>query len=209
MRLFLLRHGQTAWNSEKRAQGHCDTELDETGIAQADSIAAFLSTREVGTVHTSDLRRCLQTAERVAAACSAPLIKTPLLRERNFGSLEGRPYDEVRTAIQQKAVQIGCSNFDARPEGGESFQDVWHRLDPFVASLGQEGQVQTVVSHGGTIGLLIAKLIEAGPASARNFRISNCSLTELQRREDNSWTLVRLNDCSHLEKTDEGLGIGA
>lgn len=209
MRLYLVRHGQTAWNHEKRAQGHCDTELDSTGIAQAEAVALLFEGVEVDTVHSSDLRRSVQTAERIARAARARLSATAELRERNFGALEGRPYEDVRTAIREKAVQIGCSDFESRPDGGESFHDVWQRLDPFVAALEREAGPQIVVSHGGTLGLLIAKLIDAGPASAKNFRIGNCSVSELLRRDDGSWTLFRLNDCSHLEKSDEGLGIGA
>ena len=62
MRLYLVRHGQTAWNKEGRAQGHSDTELDEDGRAQARSLVAAFSGVEVRRVLSSDLKRSAETA---------------------------------------------------------------------------------------------------------------------------------------------------
>ena len=207
MRLFLVRHGQTAWNFEQRAQGHFDTELDATGRRQAIEVAQALSEKRIERVLSSDLKRSVQTAEPIARAVKLPLELTKLLRERSFGSMEGQPYDEVRASIEAKAVHLGVPTYEAKIDGGESLQDVWKRLDPVIEGLDHRDTV--VVSHGGALGLLLAKLIVAGPEAARSFRFANASITELFRRNDGGWSIDRLNDRAHLEVAREGFGTGA
>ncbi|MCH7944447.1 MAG: histidine phosphatase family protein [Armatimonadetes bacterium] len=207
MRLYLVRHGQTSWNRERRAQGHSDTELDETGQAQARSLVAAFSGVEVKTVLSSDLKRCVQTAACVAEATGTDVEHLRDLRERCFGALEGSPYEEVREYVSRMSAEQGIDPHMVRTEGGESLHDVSLRVENVAARLGREGPT-VVVSHGGALGLLIARLIGAAPEVARAFRLANGSITEIERRNDGAWQIVRLNDCSHLEEALEGFGAG-
>lgn len=193
----------------KKAQGHADTELDETGVEQSRALVEAFSRLSVGIVLSSDLLRCRQTAECVAEGTQAQVQCMKELRERNFGALEGTNYDDVRSFLETEAVRLSKPVFTVRPEGGESMQDVWSRLDPIVERLRDSVIDTAVVSHGGTVGLLVARLIEAGPTAARNIRINNCSVTELHRRGDGGWSLVRVNDTRHLEGLGEGVVVGA
>ena len=63
--LVLLRHGQTAWNLEHRAQGHSDVELDDTGHAQAAAVAPYVAGLAPALLWSSDLARARQTAEYI------------------------------------------------------------------------------------------------------------------------------------------------
>lgn len=209
MRLYLVRHGQTAWNSQKKAQGHADTALDERGLAQSRTLVGAFSPLSVSLVLSSDLSRCRQTATQVAAGSSAQIQYLSELRERHFGSLEGTDYDAVRSYIEAEALRTNLPAYSIRPEGGESLEDVWNRLDSVVERLRDSVLDTAVVSHGGTVGLLVARLIEAGPAAARNIRVNNCSVTELHRRADGGWSLVRVNDTRHMEGLGEGVVVGA
>lgn len=89
MRLFLIRHGQTAWNTAGRAQGHTDEPLDECGLWQAQQLAQTFQKGTLDLVLTSDLQRSRMTAEVLADAAKAPIEVDPLLRERSFGELGG------------------------------------------------------------------------------------------------------------------------
>lgn len=191
------------------AQGHSETDLDELGLAQSRTLIKAFSGLDVARVLSSDLRRCIQTAERVAEGCHVEIETLKILRERSFGVWEGTQYERVRESLDEEAVQIGKPVFAVRPEGGESMEDVWMRLDSLVDRLLDTQSDLAVVSHGGTIGLLIARLIDAGPEAARNIRINNCSISELHRRADGGWSLVRVNDCRHMEGLDEGVIVGA
>lgn len=209
MRLYLVRHGQTAWNLEQRAQGHCDTPLDEMGLQQAEQVANVLRGLSIERVLSSDLARSADTAKAIADALGLGIELSPLLRERDFGILEGQPYEIVRSSIEREAAQIGCEPFDYAPVEGESLRDVWNRIQPIVEELRACARRTVVVAHGGTIGLMLARLIDAGPESSRAFRITNASVTELYQRADGGWAIERLNDRTHLEVAREGFGTGA
>ena len=72
-RLILLRHGQTDYNIDGRMQGHIDSNLTAEGHDQAAAAAPVLAELAPDRVISSDLRRAVDTAEVVAAACGLPV----------------------------------------------------------------------------------------------------------------------------------------
>lgn len=199
MRLYLVRHGQTAWNAEERAQGHTDIPLDATGVAQAQRLSQLFAPGDLDLVLTSDLQRSRHTAEAVASAVDAPLESTPLLRERTFGEWEGLPYKEVGIRFGKTASEAGLrSLYEACPPGGESLQMAWDRVREVTLRLATMPENALVVSHGGVCALMLAQLIRGDLDTSRAFRFHNCAVTELARRQDGSFQLVRFNDASHL-----------
>lgn len=189
MRVFLVRHGQTLWNIEGRAQGHSDIELDVVGLEQAKRLATAVPAG----LHTfsSDLKRAHETARAVSHRITLDIR----LRERGFGQLEGQPFDE----LHRIATSSGKSLIEYVPPGGESFLDVWSRLSTFTAELVEHDDDQVVVTHGGTCALLLAQLLRGRPETSRSFRFGNTAVTELQRRPDGTFLMVRYNDTSHLD----------
>lgn len=209
MRLYLVRHGQTAWNLQEIVQGHSDIALDEVGTRQAVQVARAFRGVEVERILTSDLSRSLETARLISEMVSVPLETKRELRERGFGVHEGKPYELIRTTLDREATENGHDPFEHRFLEGESLKDVWDRISPVVEDLHADRRKTVVVSHGGVLGLMLARLICAGPGSARSFRFANASITELSRRGDHGWAIDRLNDKTHLEVTREGFGSGA
>jgi len=198
MRLYLVRHGQTAWNADGRAQGHSDVELDETGLAQALILREALLSASAKRVFSSDLKRCVQTAAPLAEAIGQEVLQREALRERTFGVLEGKHYTDLRFWFQAEARAQGLSEFELRPDEGESVKDVWKRLAPVDREINRGSENTVVVAHGGTCALLLARLINASVESSRSFRFENASITELVRRPDGFWQLLRYNDTRHL-----------
>ena len=195
VKLTIIRHGQTPWNLAGRAQGHTDIELDDIGIQQAAQLAARFADCRLDHVVTSDLKRASRTAEELARAVQSPMTLEPSLRERSFGEWEGQDYSVVRANL----TNLGGANWhEAKPPGGESLLDVWVRLDFAVERIQALSGHIAVVSHGGTCGLLLAKLLGAPIQSGRSFRFGNTSVTELVRRSDGGWTLEVYADASHL-----------
>lgn len=193
MRVYLIRHGQTAWNAHGRAQGHTDIELDEEGREQARALgeAARAGRIRAHKVVTSDLVRSAETAK--ALECVNTLTD-PRLRERSFGEWEGLPFEEIHRQVPGS----GVGAFEFRPPGGESFQDVWNRVEPVAAELFDEKDPIAVVTHGGTCAILLAQLLKGTQATPRAFRFGNTGVTELQRRPDGLFTMIRYNDLTHL-----------
>lgn len=199
MRLFLVRHGQTSWNVLGKAQGHTDIELDEVGTQQAELLAASMKRIQLSKVITSDLSRSRETARGVAIATGGALVERSDIRERGFGEWEGTNFEEVGRRMDETAKELGISRQHVRPPGGESFMDVWNRLDPFTEELFQETESIAVVAHGGTCSLLLAKLLKGSIDTSRGFRFRNASVTELERRPEGLFLMTRYGDVSHLD----------
>lgn len=204
MRLYLIRHGQTEWNKSGRAQGHADVDLDDKGYQQANHIADALENSRISRIYSSDLTRCILTSEPLSQRLDLQPRLREDLRERCFGELEGAHYTEIRAWFTAECREHGLEEHEMRPEGGESLRDVWRRLDKFQKELERYDDNVAVFTHGGTCGLLLARLICGEAKTARSFRFENGSITELIRRPDGLWQLLRFTDTAHLEQKVEG-----
>lgn len=92
LRVVCIRHGQTAWNAERRILGRTDLPLDATGLAQADALAsAWPSGWQIGAMVSSPLARARATAAPLAAAAKVDLVLDEGLVEMDQGTLEGLP----------------------------------------------------------------------------------------------------------------------
>ena len=88
--LWLVRHGESTWNTLGLAQGHCDqARLTRLGQRQAWAVAAQLRDRPVRALYASDLRRALETAAPLAEVTGLAVTRDARLRERCLGVLEG------------------------------------------------------------------------------------------------------------------------
>ncbi|NJO82567.1 MAG: histidine phosphatase family protein, partial [Blastochloris sp.] len=87
--LWLVRHGVTDWNEQKRYQGHSDIGLNDTGKRQAQQIAQRLASEKLHVIFSSDLTRAMETAEIIAAPHKLTIQPEPNFRETNFGLFEG------------------------------------------------------------------------------------------------------------------------
>ncbi len=93
MKIYLIRHGETAWNRESRIQGREDVPLDGEGLDQARALAEAFRRAPLTAVLTSPLLRARKTAELIASAAGTEVYVEPDLTERDFGSVSGRVVD--------------------------------------------------------------------------------------------------------------------
>ncbi|MFQ3586657.1 MAG: histidine phosphatase family protein, partial [Fimbriimonadaceae bacterium] len=147
---------------------------------------------------SSDLKRSLQTAEAVAQTLGVSVETSAALRERSFGEWEGLNFAELHARYEAHGAP-DTPQHEIRPPGGESMVDVWNRLDAVVEMIRAHEDDLLVVTHGGTVSLLLAKLICGTIQTARSFRFGNTALTELRRRPDGRVLLLRYNDTTHLD----------
>ena len=94
--IYLVRHGRTDWNDKKLVQGHIDIPLNLEGQATAKELAIELNNIEFDKVYSSDLLRAKQTAEIIALEHQLEVETTEVLRERNFGSFQGKPREHLK-----------------------------------------------------------------------------------------------------------------
>ena len=160
MRLFIVRHGETAENIRMAYLGLRDEPLNETGRRQAECTAEALSRVHLRLIVTSPLRRTYDTAARIHAASGAELRKDERLREGSFGEWEGLTRREVqnRSARDAELLLQWEENSSVAPPGGESSEGVRTRVVSLVEDLAGEFQDASIalVSHVGPIKALLA-----------------------------------------------------
>ena len=105
--LVLLRHGETDWNAQGRAQGHADVPLNAVGRAQAETVAPVLAAFEPARLWSSDLARALQTAEYVAAATGLAIEPDARLREYDVGQRSGLTLAEFAARLPRGVRRVG------------------------------------------------------------------------------------------------------
>jgi probable phosphoglycerate mutase len=165
--LWLVRHGESTWNSAGLAQGHNDeAELTERGLRQAAQAAAQFGYRPVRAIYASDLRRAQQTAAAFAAVLGLPVHPDARLRERSLGVLEGTSH----AAIGPAATGLGDGlviDPDVRPPAGESVRDLYLRAasfcDDLAASLSGPVLADTALADTALADTALAGPVLAGP----------------------------------------------
>ncbi len=98
---YFIRHGETDWNRQGRWQGTTDTDLNETGRAQAAAAIPKLSGIGLTRIITSPMKRCIQTLEIFNKELGLPVSEHENLRERCFGKLNGKHRDEIGDIEEQ------------------------------------------------------------------------------------------------------------
>ena len=159
MDLWLIRHGESTWNTLGLAQGHCDqARLTRHGEQQAWAAANELRSRPIAALYASDLRRAMATAAPLATVLRLPVTRDTRLRERCLGVLEGTDAAIHPTVSGVRAHRV--VDADARPPGGESLRDLYRRVAEFADDLAVPrlaGDI-AVIAHGGTVRVLNAYL---------------------------------------------------
>jgi glucosyl-3-phosphoglycerate phosphatase len=200
-RIILLRHGQTDYNVDGRMQGHIDSHLTDAGHEQAAEAAPVLASLAPDRLVSSDLRRAVDTAEVVGAACGLPVKFDPRLRETHLGLWQGHTVAEIERDYPG-AIATWRSDPAWAPPEGESRIDVVARSRPVVDELDAEladsdGVSETVllVAHGGLIAGLVTGLLDLPPSAWPSFGgLGNCRWAVLARRDDHPrWRLAGYN----------------
>lgn len=152
--LYLLRHGETAFNAEGRLQGQQDSPLTARGRAQARAHGALLKTLipdpDTWRVVASPLGRALDTARLACAELGLPetAIETDdRLKELAYGAWEGLTYDEVQACHADAWAARQRDPWDYVVPGGESYAMLAARAGAFLNEIADR---VIVVSHGGT-----------------------------------------------------------
>lgn len=194
MRLILVRHGETDWNTQRRYQGWSDSPLNDVGVRQADLLSARLAGEQVGAVYTSDLQRAMQTAQAIAMQHALPAIADPRLREMSFGGWEGLTYEEIRARWPDEMDAWLCDPLHIAPPGGETLVQVADRVRGALDDIVGKGADQAIVlvSHGGPLRVLLCLALGFAVQAHWRFRVDVASVSELSIY-DGEATLVRLN----------------
>ena len=156
LRLYMMRHGETVWNTERRYQGMTDIELSQTGIKQAECAEKRFENIEIDKIYCSPLKRAMATAKPIAEAKKLDIIPEENFREIHFGEWEGMTVPELKAKYGDTYM-----NFIKNPHlydfpGEGNISNVINRLKPSLDRIieNESGNI-LIVSHGGIIRLMI------------------------------------------------------
>ena len=173
--LFLFRHGETDWNRAGRLQGHNDTPLNATGLAQAGALAERLRAHRPEVVVSSDLARALTTAQVIAEALELPLVTERGLREVSVGLAEGMLWEEAKARFGAELTERWYSDDDVAFPGGETgFETLTRGLAALRRFTASNPYRRIAVS---THGAMVRRLVKhALPPAAPPVRAHNAAL---------------------------------
>ncbi|MDR8079274.1 histidine phosphatase family protein [Burkholderia cenocepacia] len=203
--ILFIRHGETAWNRIKRIQGHIDIPLADTGLAQAQRLAARLGREardgaRIDAVYSSDLMRAQQTAQPFADVLGLPLLLREGLRERSYGAFQGHDSTEIEALFPDAYAAWQTRDPGFAPEGGESQREFYHRvlhaLEPIVAA--HPGGRIACVAHGGVLDCVYRFANGIELSAPRTYQLLNTSINVVDY-VDGRAQVVRWADVSHLE----------
>lgn len=159
MKLFVLRHGESVTNSEKRLP-LSDTPLTSKGIRQARQTAKHLASCEVGVIYASPILRAMQTAAIIAAELDCPIEIRPGLRDMSFGGLMGRKEDGTDEEVNTHLKQRQNDKLGYRFPGGENFYDIQDRVMPIMDEvLSLRKSAAAIVSHLYPNRIIVSRLL--------------------------------------------------
>jgi alpha-ribazole phosphatase len=198
---YIVRHGETDWNTEYRWQGQTDIPLNETGRQQARKLADALSVLPLDRAVSSDLIRAHETASLVSAPHGLTVEIDPLWREMFFGSMEGVTWPDI-TRLHGHVVEGMERDWYGYifPDGGESRKQLQVRTMTAFRQLLEDGIGQHILiaTHGLAIRVLLGGLFAAQLGSAPQIAIVNTSMTII-RATGSELELVQAPAVPHLE----------
>ena len=202
-RIIAVRHGQTAWNQDKRIQGHLDIALNGMGQWQASQLAHALADEDIDFIYSSDLARAATTAAAVGSNTALKIQLEPELRERSFGIFEGKTFSEIEALWPSQARRWRQREPDFAPEGGESLVVLQARIASVINRLAARhpGAVVLLVTHGGVLDALYRMATGLAIQAPRSWALGNAAINRLLWNPQ-GLTLVGWADTRHLENMD-------
>lgn len=200
-RITAVRHGETAWNVETRIQGQLDIPLNETGRWQAQRLARALAARESNAaIYSSDLLRAWDTAISIADATKLTLKTDEGLRERGFGTFQGKTYAEIEATWPQETIRWRKREPDWSPPEGESLLQFRQRVLNTAQTLAARhmGEQIVMVAHGGVMDVLYRAATGLDLQATRTWALGNAAINRLLWTPD-GFTIVGWADTSHLD----------
>lgn len=182
MKLLLIRHGQTDWNTEGKIQGSCDIELNDAGIMQAEELSGKIlyNKYKFSKIFTSPQKRAVQTAEILSKATNVDYVSVEGLEEINLGEWEGLSWTEVRERYPTEFKDWYINRRYTKPPKGESYQEMLQRVLASIHKIIlEETDDVAIVTHSAVIMCLQCFLTNTPFEEMIKFKAENTSITEI------------------------------
>lgn len=198
--IILIRHGETEWNSQKRMQGHSNSDLSEVGRGQIQALGELMKNVSFDHIYSSDSLRARQTAEAITQYSGHTLQFDQRIREKNLGVFEGLTSTEAKERHPEIYRLFKTAGANYVIDEGESTQQLLERALEFSEEIRLRHPQERVVmvTHGGVVRVLMKYALGLSIDSPTRFIIKNTGIFGLIWNEN--WLVTQMGGVSHLEK---------
>jgi broad specificity phosphatase PhoE len=202
-KIYLLRHGETAWNIEKVFRGRAEVPLTDNGIRQAEMAGDFLGGKDIEAIYTSPLERAYETARIVGRKLGVKPQVDERLTGFNFGDWQGMPYSKIERDYpgEFKLYKTAPHRFQA--PGGETLGKAQKGCMTALGDMERKHSEGTVlvVTHRVICKLMLLGILGLGPERFWELAPDTCSLSEFSSVEGGH-ILKKFNDTSFLKDAE-------
>ena len=182
MQIYLVRHGQTDDNIKNLMQGWKDTPLNETGKTQAHQLIPFFESQHIDIIYSSDLSRAFEAASIIAKSLNKHVFLDKQLREMYLGSWEGHSWQEIEAEFTYFLGKPENEKNALNIHSGESYIEFQLRSFEVFKKIVKNHLNKNIlmVTHGGVIREIIARLMYINQIQKDAIPIRNCSVSMIE-----------------------------
>ena len=201
--IIIIRHGETEWNSQRRMQGHSNSELSAVGRAQIQALGEMMKNVSFDHIYSSDSLRARQTAEAITQYSGHTLQFDQRIREKNLGVFEGLTSAEAKERHPEVYRLFKTEGANYVIDEGESTQQLLERSLEFIEEIRLRHPQERVVmvTHGGVVRVLMKHALGLSIDAPTRFLIKNTGIFRLVWNEN--WLVSQMGGVSHLEKLND------
>lgn len=196
-RALIIRHGETDFNAEKRWQGWMPTPLNQNGRRQAMQLAHHLKHLPIDAIYSSDLPRAVETIQPTAQVLNVTIETDERFREIDLGDFQGLTAEQINAKYPEEWAAWRADFYHYVIPGGESRMIVGERAYAGWLEITKKTNAETILlmSHGGTIRMLLHRLLGDGEWMHADFK--NTSITTLEEK-NGVWYPTGIAQVPHL-----------
>lgn len=199
-KVYVVRHGQTAWNLEEVFRGRMDIPLDETGKKEVHLAGEALKDETLNAIYSSPLSRSMETAENIAKFQNIPVTPLESIIDISYGEWEGVSLVEVQKKYPDLYGLWLKEPHNITFPGGESLEQVRVRTRNAIDDLLEKHKDENIalVAHRVPNKVICCSLL--GIDNSNFWRIQqDTASTNLFVYKDGQWIISYLNDTSYLK----------
>ncbi len=182
---YLVRHGQTEWNAEKRMQGQWDSRLSELGRRHADDNGRWLATLGIEHAWASPLGRVRETVAIVNKHFAIEPVWDNRLKEWSSGDWSGELYADIQKHRADEWKAWDDDRYNVRPPGGENFHDLAARASSFIADArNHPATTVALFAHGFILRNVAACLLDLSQQDVLDIRQTNDVVFRITETEE-------------------------
>ena len=181
--IYIIRHGRTDWNDERKLQGRTDIPLNDSGREMAEKARETYKDVEFDICFCSPLIRARETADILLRGRNIPVIYDDRLLEMSFGEYEG-----VKDSFDDPDLPVNVifkepENYTSSVGGAETFEELFARTGEFLRDRAlpehEKGKSVLIVGHGAMNSSIVSQIRHYPIAQFWSAGIENCKLMQL------------------------------